>query len=316
MHALAAVHQTCLICRAEGGKVLILHKQGIILFKVVPDGGGQCRAVDLFPRGKEKRSRVLSDFRGKFGLVDVESCPDGDRADLAVLHPHFRQDSAEFAISSAVDRRDDIVGPLDAEPASGRVPADAFRGLIDRQGHHDSQHGGDFGAQVGFEENTHINVPLLRGDPGPAPPALAGSLSCRDDKRPVRTSLRRQSKYIVIGGSGLLLKDQRSPRPGCGEFPDDLLPVENICFFHRKEAVAFIGHRLDGISLFFQFLNIFPDSCAGDTEHFTQLLPRYESFRFCQPPQNFLFSVHPAILFPLFRAHRLSPLSPNRFLLS
>ena len=41
-----------------------------------------------------------------------------------------------------------------------------------------------------------------------------------------------------------------------------LFPVQNIRFLYGKKAVAFIGHRLDRISFFFQFVDIFPRLCG------------------------------------------------------
>ena len=253
-------------------------------------------AADLAGEGKAVRCRVLRNLRRKHSLVDVEADPDGDRADLSVFHAHLRQDPAKFSVGAPIHGHDNVIGPFDTKPASGtglfrHRGSNIQRGLIDRQGHNNSEHGGHFRRQVRFEQDTHVDIAVFRGKPCPAAPAFAGALVGGDDKGSVGISFRGKNENVVVCRSRLLFVNKRPSCPLCREPRGDLFPVQNIRFLYGKKAVAFIGHRLDRISFFFQFVDIFPHGCAGDAEHLTQLLAGDKPVSLAQPTQYFLFSV-------------------------
>ena len=225
--------------------------------------------------------RTLSDFIGKVRLIDIDADADHHVPDLCLLEAHLGQNPGELTVF-ALSADHQVIGPFDpgAKAIAIRMRRTDFReqichGLTRRERHDKRAHGSFVRPQRGPEQNAHVDVAVRHGNPGPPAASLSGCLRGSHRKGPLRGALVGHPQDIVIGGAGLLLKDQRMSRPAGMKKPLNFLRVEQVrlLFVRLPEPVSPVGHGLNGVALFPEPSNRLPDSGAGNAEPAAQLLP-------------------------------------------
>ena len=136
------------------------------------DGLQENRTIDLpHARLDTKRRCHGGDRLREICLIDIDPGSDHDIFDFLRIRLHLRQDPADFSV---VDH--DVIRPLDPNGQSRRLP----NCLRDRKPHDQRERRGMARFDVRAKKQGEVDVFALRADPGPAEPALSGSLLLGD----------------------------------------------------------------------------------------------------------------------------------------